>query len=404
MTEEEQSRQFIAGEDKFVLTQSKKKADIRVREDRAEPIDFIAFSLRYIDEERDLLDEQQSDKLIKVPAPESVIESLDLDGIRKLLKELESYRTLETNKRNRQYWDAIKTLSKDTESKLDPRKYGHRMTANVEEDIDRLLKPKNLAQLEELEKVVKDKLDNDDSIDYDYWTDLLKRLRVWKAKGVLGQVQAAVDKLRQEQAAAAPSVQQPSLQQHNITESSRFAAASGSGAPHQDVSHATNALYDREAARGIAENEEVFAAEEEVGDSSKPQWGAKYEARKPRYFNRVQMGYDWNKYNQTHYDQDNPPPKVVQGYKFNIFYPDLVDVTKAPTYKIIREHGRRRGESHAAAGEDDTCLIRFIAGPPYQDIAFRIVDREWDYSAKRDRGFKSSFDKVRANSVPWDLL
>ena len=22
---------------------------------------------------------------------------------------------------------------------------------------------------------------------------------------------------------------------------------------------------------------------------------------------------------------DNPPPKIVQGYKFNIFYPDLID-------------------------------------------------------------------------------
>ena len=26
--------------------------------------------------------------------------------------------------------------------------------------------------------------------------------------------------------------------------------------------------------------------------------------------------YEWNKYNQTHYDGDNPPPKTVQGYKF----------------------------------------------------------------------------------------
>lgn len=85
---------------------------------------------------------------------------------------------------------------------------------------------------------------------------------------------------------------------------------------------------------------------------------------------------------------------MVQGYKFNIFYPDLIDKTKAPTFKIIREGGRRRGESFAPAGEEDTCLLRFIAGPPYEDIAFRIVDREWDYSAKRDRGFRSSFDKV----------
>jgi hypothetical protein len=27
-------------------------------------------------------------------------------------------------------------------------------------------------------------------------------------------------------------------------------------------------------------------------------------------------------------------------------------------------------------------------------VAFRIIDKEWDYSAKRERGFKSSFDKV----------
>lgn len=106
------------------------------------------------------------------------------------------------------------------------------------------------------------------------------------------------------------------------------------------------------------------------------------------------MGYEWNKYNQTHYDHDNPPPKVVQGYKFNIFYPDLFDKIKAPTYRIEREGGRKRGEIFAPAGEEDTCLIRFVSGPPYEDIAFRIVDKEWDFSAKRDRGFKSSFDKV----------
>lgn len=42
-------------------------------------------------------------------------------------------------------------------------------------------------------------------------------------------------------------------------------------------------------------------------------------------------GYEWNKYNQTHYDSDNPPPKVVQGYKFNILYHDLIDKSKVRT-------------------------------------------------------------------------
>jgi hypothetical protein len=160
-----------------------------------------------------------------------------------------------------------------------------------------------------------------------------------------------------------------------------------------DFSQAARALYERELARGVGEDEEILTAEETL-TKSKPSWANKHRPRKPRYFNRVQMGYEWNKYNQTHYDHDNPPPKVVHGYRFNIFYPDLIDKSKAPTFKIIREGGRRRGETVAPAGQEDTCLIRFIAGPPYEDIAFRIVDKEWDYSAKRERGFRSSFDKV----------
>lgn len=180
----------------------------------------------------------------------------------------------------------------------------------------------------------------------------------------------------------------PRTSQAVTTSASRFAPVE-----KEDYSKATMALYEREVARGVEEGEEIFTAEEEVTSSSS-QWTGSHKPRKPRYFNRVQMGYEWNKYNQTHYDHDNPPPKVVQGYKFNIFYPDLIDKIKAPTYKIERENGRRKGQSFAPAGEDDTCLIRFIAGPPYEDIAFRIIDKEWDYSAKRERGFKSSFDKV----------
>jgi hypothetical protein len=179
-----------------------------------------------------------------------------------------------------------------------------------------------------------------------------------------------------------------------ISGPSRFAAV-----PNDDFSQATKALYEREVARGVSENEEIFTAEEDVSTASRVRWNGKHRPRKPRYFNRVQMGYEWNKYNQTHYDHDNPPPKVVQGYKFNIFYPDLIDKTKAPTYRIERENGRKRGQSFAPAGEEDTCLIRFIAGPPYEDIAFRIVDKEWDYSAKRERGFRSTFDKVRSSPL-----
>lgn len=172
----------------------------------------------------------------------------------------------------------------------------------------------------------------------------------------------------------------------------------------------TEAMYkevldkvDAERARRNAEgeddgdsDEEFFDLEELIANPVTYTWEDKYRPRKPRYFNRVHTGYEWNKYNQTHYEYvtlylsvvwhlfctaqttdsftstDNPPPKVVQGYKFNIFYPDLIDKSVAPTYKIIRE-----------PGNDDTVLLRFSAGPPYEDIAFRVVNREWEFSHKR---------------------
>ncbi|WVO16315.1 hypothetical protein L204_103990 [Cryptococcus depauperatus] len=128
-------------------------------------------------------------------------------------------------------------------------------------------------------------------------------------------------------------------------------------------------------------------SEEEFGDldpgldlPSTYDWSDRYRPRKPRFFNRVHTGYEWSKYNQTHYDTDNPPPKVVQGYKFNIFYPDLIDKSKAPTYYL-----------KPVPDDPDTQIIVFTAGPPYEDIAFRIVRRPWEYSHRK--GFRSTFDR-----------
>lgn len=110
-------------------------------------------------------------------------------------------------------------------------------------------------------------------------------------------------------------------------------------------------------------------------------WREKYTPRQPKFFNKVHTGYDWNKYNRAHYDVDNPPPKVVQGYKFNIFYPDLVEKSKGPSYKILPD----------PSGDDSTVLLKFTAGAPYEDIAFRIVNKEWDRAPKK--GFKNVFDR-----------
>jgi len=137
-------------------------------------------------------------------------------------------------------------------------------------------------------------------------------------------------------------------------------------------------MYERERSREVEDDEVQFSVEENLPDHPY-WWHDKYRPRKPRYFNRVKTGFEWNKYNQTHYDKENPPPKIVQGYKFNMFYPDLIDSSKAPTFRLER------------CAEPDFCIIRFTAGPPYEDVAFKIVKKEWEYSHKR--GYKCSFDR-----------
>ncbi|KAE8145584.1 mid region of cactin-domain-containing protein [Aspergillus avenaceus] len=473
LQEDEQVREWVAQEDIFVLKQAKKKAEIRVKEGRAKPIDWLTVTLRFIDPTRNPLDDEIADSDLDIVDPDGVFEGLSQSQLLDLEKDIDTFLSLEANSQNREYWKTMRVICRDRQKITAPE---GRALSSVAADINRLLSPKSYEQLQTLEVQVRRKLDSNEPIDTDYWEELLRSLTVWKARAKLKKVfQAVIDErvrgLRQQQRdeaelvraklaplapvirpssqyntraidefegldpdpllqirpedkvleivdessfldqvarerkkvlkmgyvplrqrqvekSSAASVNQASSLPLAITGSSRF-----SSIPNEDFSQATKALYERELAKGVSENEEIFTGEEAVNTGSQPQWASKYRPRKPRYFNRVQMGYEWNKYNQTHYDHDNPPPKVVQGYKFNIFYPDLIDKTKAPTYRIEREHGRKRGQSFAAAGEEDTCLIRFMAGPPYEDIAFRIVDKEWDYSAKRERGFKSTFDK-----------
>ena len=353
----------------------------------------------------------------------------------------------------------MKTICQDRAGQGAKDRHTARGITSVASDLDKILGPKNLDELERLETQIQAKLSSNEVMDTDYWEQLMKSLLTYKARAKLRKISKSVidarlDALRKEQLDAAQMMRiklrdaravddtgetqtldpepllrldekdeslqrldqhkflaevkkarQKVLEQRYVKGHKRSGKTNDTGRNEsltkrlrvggEESAHGNNLLFDREVARGLGDNEEIFTAEEEVETPNKSKWAATYRPRKPKYFNRFQTGYEWNKYNQTHYDHDNPPPKIIQGYKFNIFYPDLVDKTRAPTYRIERENGRKRGQTFAPAGEDDTCLIRFVAGPPYEDIAFRIVDREWDFSAKRERGFRSSFDKVQ---------
>ncbi|XP_033837982.1 splicing factor Cactin [Periophthalmus magnuspinnatus] len=144
-----------------------------------------------------------------------------------------------------------------------------------------------------------------------------------------------------------------------------------------DASESAEDAFVRRAREGMGNDEAQFSVEFPV-TGKMYLWADKYRPRKPRFFNRVHTGFEWNKYNQTHYDFDNPPPKIVQGYKFNIFYPDLIDKRSTPQYFL-----------EPCPDNKDFGILRFHAGPPYEDIAFKIVNREWEYSHRH--GFRCQF-------------
>lgn len=104
LQEEERMREWVSQEDDFVLKQAKKKAEIRVKEGRANPIDWLAVTLRVIDPTRNPLDDEIPDSELDLIEPEGVFEGLSPSQLTDLESDIDTFLTLETNQKNRDYW------------------------------------------------------------------------------------------------------------------------------------------------------------------------------------------------------------------------------------------------------------------------------------------------------------
>ena len=99
---------------------------------------------------------------------------------------------------------ALKTICEESQAKTGPTLTYGRSGSSVSADIDRLLSPKNLAELTALERQISGKLKSNEPIDVEYWEQLLKSVHVFKARAELKSVYDSVvksrlEKYRQEQ-------------------------------------------------------------------------------------------------------------------------------------------------------------------------------------------------------------
>ncbi|KAJ4840662.1 hypothetical protein Tsubulata_047361 [Turnera subulata] len=440
-------------EEEFHFDQSKVRSEIRLREGRMKPIDILSKHLNVSDDgDIEINEPYMVFKGLTVKEMEELHDDIKmhLDMDRKTQTHIAYWEALLVvcnwelaEARKKDALDRARVRGEEPPVELLAEERG--LHSSIEADVRNLLEGKTSNELEALRTQIESQMSSGTAKVVEYWEVVLKRLQIYKAKACLKEIHAKM--LRKHLQNLEPASESDKLEldhglqhseediEHDVKDANTYSAEpvfeedthdtdeAGSFSPEllhgDDNEEAIDPEEDRatlerkrlavleeqqkriqeamavkpppsednfelkamKAMGAMEEGDALFGSGAEVNlDSQVYWWHDKYRPRKPKYFNRVHTGYEWNKYNQTHYDHDNPPPKIVQGYKFNIFYPDLVDKTKAPTYTI---------EKDGSNGE--TCIIRFHAGPPYEDIAFRIVNKEWEYSHKK--GFKCTFER-----------
>ncbi|KAF8702435.1 hypothetical protein HU200_032811 [Digitaria exilis] len=319
----------------FLLEQSRRRAGIRFAEGRPRRIDMLVESLAGA--RRCAL---------------AAFRGASVEELKELGEEIGTLADLDTA--NGAFWVAAKVLC-DAEifkatagGGTDGRGAGY-LHSEVAADVMSVVEGKSLEELDVMQRTIAGRMTGGESMIGNQLQEVMGLIRVEKAKKFLAQ---------------------------NYS-SSGFDDAP----PSFDDDHKTEAR--RELEDGIAD------ADEEGSEPLRPvalppatrtPAAEGTEWRKPKYVARARTGYEWNKYNRAHYDHDHPPPKIVRGYTFVVHYPELAGGARPPPQCTVEEED---------GGE--TCVVRFHAGWPYEDVAFRIVNREWERSQKA--GFRCTFDE-----------
>lgn len=391
--ENEQLQRWVADEDDFVAEQAYRRAEIRIKEGRADPVDMLAGNLRILDRGKKIKAEVEDvlPSEIQPCEPLTLIDTLSFDQLRKLLSDINLMLELTKDNVKRQYWT---TLSALCDVKINYMQNGQdpdqkRILGVVQEDINNLLSQRLVEQLNALENQINQKLANHERIDVDYWELLLKQIQQWKLRAhitsLYGEVQRAYSeyKLRQQLQKANFLKNNPHYREDKIDPSATQHKSMSEN--YQKLRHilldAINIGH--KADKTLHEFEELFPDE----NVTKLEKTYEYEPEMPLYEARIIKGYNWNRYNLAHYTLSNPPPKIVLGYKFVVAYPELAGTSRSPTYNILGKSHQRRGIIMA---DDETCTLAFTAGPPYADVSFTIVSKDWDRSKKSD-GYISSW-------------
>eukprot|EP01083_Nonionella_stella_P005875 16959_1 len=260
--------------------------------------------------------------------PHLFINCLKLNELEELLVEIEAFRTLEgdvgdiehddnsdSNESIVKYWENLHLVTKAEIQHIRSHHSGVEKDNNIAKDIQSMFEGQSKSALKKMQEEVESKIKKclmgggkpvfDEKgggvIDLPYWQTVLDQLLIYLAKMELSDLHSKMlvcqlEKLEQKK------------EDLEKKQNSGNTATSARGGENSNE----NEKDDVDSARPKDVAPDFGNLEEELGLTSEIDLGPgsynleKYRPRKPRYFNRVKTGYDWNKYNQTHYDHDNP--------------------------------------------------------------------------------------------------
>ncbi|CAF4879244.1 unnamed protein product [Rotaria sp. Silwood1] len=425
--EVEYFRKWKKQEELFHFNQIHLRSKLRIAHGRAKPIDLF---IHYITNDDD------NDLVVGIREPSTYLNGLTIHDLEDLLADIRVYTKIVEQQQkvetklhiyDVQYWQDITTITRDELSNL------RKLSANLNndqnihikhsvifQDVTETFRNKTLQELEQLERYIRSKIENEKDIDIGYWELALSQLEVHIARTRLRdrhQLKLArkFQKIKEEQSISTTSKMNDNHFQSNEDLENKCLSEYEQGCyspklvnihdfdidifkccileaddwkklkqqrqsiiKSDSVKSNVHDIFDELTRKIGSLTDDDLIVNEVISTDIQPLWSDKYKPRKPRFFNKVHTGYVWNSYNKKHYDIDNPPPKIIQGYKFNIFYPDLIDKNQQPSYSLtICENNR------------NFSILKFHAGPPYENIAFKIVNEEWDKSCKH--GFQCLF-------------
>ena len=426
----------------FFINQEKLRSEIRIQLGREKPIDFLVNTL-YIYEGQNKIPKNFYENII-YQKPYKIFENMSIDNLNDLYKDIIFQKSLnESNEKENEkiYWDCIFIVCESFIKKED-------INLMKNEEIKSVLDNyKTKEELDNLEKEIHENLKNEyKNEEIKFWNDVLKLLSINKSRIILDNMyNEFLTKYKNNEIANNSSSINLNIFNEENTYNKKKLENKIIGKKTNNNEKDNNLINQKNKIKQIKEEEEENNKKELNSDEEVDEYlqkisgiipqktkeknketniikGSNLNIKESRFlieeenfhnnlpdekntnidldefgeneniFNEtvpLNLTYDWSEkytpikprysYNQVHYNIDNPPPKIIQGYKFNIFYPSLIDKTKTPTYFL------ERGDAL------DMCIIRFHAGAPYEDIAFKIVNREWDMTEKA--AFKNIFDK-----------